>query len=78
MSNDSLAERLPYNLRLSITNLWDMFGNTESILIGLLINLSLAATGVAIALLFDGVVAFLGGVWAILNVIGVVKWVFGL
>lgn len=75
---NKLAEKLPHNLRVSITNLWDQLGQSQNILIGLLVNLSLAMTGVAIYLLTSGLVAYAGAVWAIINLIGIVKWVFGL
>ena len=79
MSNDkTLKEKVPYNLRLSISNLWEQLGQADNIIFGLLVNLSMALTGVAIVVLFDGIVAFAGAAWAILNLIGIIKWVFGL
>lgn len=64
------------DLTLSISNLWEEFGQTDSPLIGLLVNGGLAATGVAIALAADGWVTYLGVVWAIINLSGIIKWVF--
>jgi hypothetical protein len=64
-------------LRYSIQNLWSDFGNTDSVSLGLVINLGLAAIGVLIYAFGSGWVAFVGAVWAILNVLGIVKWVFG-
>lgn len=75
---ESLVDRLPYLLRMPVENLIEEFGKVDNILVGLLVNLSLAATGVAIVLLFDGVIAYLGAAWAIINLIGIVSWVFGL
>ncbi len=66
------------NLTLSISNLIDEFGTTESPLVALLINTALAAVGVAAAIVADGWVAYLGIVWAIINLSGIVKWVFNL
>jgi len=74
-----LTEKLPANLRLSISNLWDRLGETNTPLVGLAVNLSLAATGVGVALVFtDPVVSTVGAAWAILNLSGIIKWVFGL
>lgn len=64
-------------LRYSVQNLWSDFGNTDSVGLGLVINLGLAAVGVLIYAFGSGWVAFVGAVWAILNVLGIVKWVFG-
>jgi len=65
-------------LRYSITNLWDEYGNEESIPVALFINLLFTAVGVGIYLWFDGLVAFAGAVWAILHVLAILKWVVGL
>jgi len=76
---NTLVEKLPHNLQVSITNLWDKLGQSQNIIVGLLVNLSLAATGVAVILLFnDPVISAIGASWAILNLTGIIKWVFGL
>jgi hypothetical protein len=64
-------------LRYSIQSLWSDFGNTDSVGLGLVINLGLAAVGVLIYASTSGWLQFAGAVWAILNVLGIVKWVFG-
>jgi hypothetical protein len=77
--SEKLREKVPANLKLSISNLWDKLGNTDSPGFGLLINLSLAATGVAIVLLVSNpIISLIGAAWAILNLLGVLSWVFGL
>jgi len=76
--SDKQSDMIPSNLKLSISNLWDKLGSTDTPLVGLAINLSLAATGVAVALLFSNpVVSTVGAAWAILNLFGPIKWVFG-
>lgn len=66
------------DLRLSIASLCGEFGSTSNIQLALAINIGLALVGVAVWYLSSGWVAFAGAVWAILNIIGPVKWVFGL
>ncbi len=63
------------DLTLSISNLLDEFGSTESPLVALLINGGLAASGAAVAIATDGWVAYLGIVWALINLFGIIKWV---
>lgn len=80
-SSDDLDRPRPTGLasiRYSIGNLWDEFGSTDAPLLGLVVNLGLAAIGVLVYSQASGAVAFVGAAWAILNVLGVVKWVFGL
>jgi len=76
---NKLKEKMPNSLELSISNLWEQFGSTDSYIAGLLVNITLAATGVAIMLLFDSLILSTAGAgWAIFNLIGIIKWVFGL
>lgn len=65
------------DLRISLKNLHEDFGSTENPLLGLVINLGLASIGVVIYLEVGGIGAIAGLVWAIINLIGVVKWVIG-
>lgn len=65
------------DLRLSLENLIEDFGSTENPLLGLVINLGLAAIGVVVYLELSGIIAIAGLMWAIINVLGVVKWVIG-
>ncbi len=65
------------DLRISLENLLHDFGSTDNPLLGLVINLGLASIGVVAYLELGGVAAIVGLVWAIINVLGVVKWVIG-
>lgn len=65
-------------LQLSISNLWDEFGQTESIGLALVINLGLAALGMIGYVALSGIPSYIAGVWAVLNLLGIVKWVLGL
>jgi hypothetical protein len=71
--NSTLAK-----LKFSITNLWDEYGNTGSLVGDLFIQLLTAASGITIYLLFDGYVGFAGVVLAILPLLAILKWVVGL
>jgi len=76
---NTLVEKLPHNLQVSITNLWDKLGQSQNILVGLAINLLLALTGVAVVLWFSNpVISAVGAGWAAINLLGIIKWVFGL
>lgn len=66
------------DLQLSISNLWDEFGSTDKIGLALVINGGLAAIGLVVYLAFDGVVAAVGLLWMLINLWGIVKWVFRL
>lgn len=66
------------SLKYSVGNLWDDFGSTSSPVFGLVINGGLAAIGVLVYLETTGVLAAIGLVWAILNALGVIQWVFAL
>lgn len=65
------------DLRLSLENLIEEFGSTDNPLLGLVINLGLAAIGAVVYFQFSGIIAIVGLLWAIINVWGVVKWVIG-
>jgi len=76
---EQLTEKLPANLRLSISNLWEKLGSTDAPLVGLAVSLTLAVPGIIIALLSsDPVISTVAAAWAILNLLGPIKWVFGL
>lgn len=61
-------------VRYSVSNLFDSFGEA-SVGVGLLVSIGLAAPGLFVWLQFDGVVAIVGLLWAIINLLGPVKWV---
>lgn len=65
-------------LEQSIHNLVEWHGRTDSMLFGLLVNLGLALVGVIVYLYADGVVAYAGAVWSLVNLFGIIKWVFNL
>lgn len=65
------------DLRVSLENLIHDFGSTDNPFLGLVINLGLASIGVVVYLEFGGLAAIVGLMWAIINVLGVVKWVIG-
>lgn len=66
------------DLKLSIGNLLDEFGSTEHLLLGLAINAGLAFVGILVWAAADGWLAFAGAFWALLNGLGIFKWVFQL
>jgi len=65
------------NLKLSISNLFDEFGSADTQL-AIVINLGLASIGVVLWLVASGWLAWVGAIWATLNVLPVVQWVIGL
>jgi hypothetical protein len=65
-------------LKYSINNLWDEWGNVDSIGLGIVINLGLAAIGVLGYVWLSGILAYVAAVWAILNVLPVLQWVLRL
>lgn len=65
-------------LHQSISNLWEEFGSTDSPLFGLVVNGGLASIGVVVAVSTTGVIQFIAGVWAILNLLGIIAWVLRL
>lgn len=64
-------------LKYSISNLWDDFGHVDNLAVGVMINLALVLSGVAIAIGTDGWVSMLGVAWAVLNAYPLVQWVIG-
>lgn len=62
-------------IRYSVTNLWDEFGHTEHLGLALVVNCGLAALGALVWWRTSGIVAFVGFVWMLINLLGVVKWV---
>jgi len=65
-------------LRYSISNLWDDFGQTDSLSLALIINTGMILLGLLVFLAFDGCASYVGGVWALFNAYPIVQWVFGL
>jgi len=65
-------------LQYSISNLIEDFGQTDSIGLGLVINLVMVGLGIVVWAAFSGLVAFVGAVFAIVHILAIVKWVLGL
>jgi hypothetical protein len=65
-------------LKYSVTNLWDEFGNTDSLGFAFVVNTAMILLGVVVFLTFDGLVSYAGAVWAIFNSYPIIQWVFGL
>lgn len=63
------------DLKLSLRNLLEDVGRTDDPLLGLVINLGLASIGVVVYVAAEGVLGIVGLGWAIINFLGVVKWV---
>jgi len=74
------------DLKFSIRTLWDKVGSTDSIGLGIVINVGLGLLGLPfvwiglnqMAGIAGLVVAFIGAVWALLNIMPVIQWVLGL
>lgn len=64
--------------QFAISNLWDDFGQTDSPLFGFVVNAGLASIGIVLWAFTTGWLSFAGGVWAIINLLGIVAWVFNL
>jgi len=64
--DNSIPDGKLNKLTYSITNLWEDFGRTDSLLLGTVVNVALGALGLAVYIAADGLVAFAGAVWAIL------------
>lgn len=65
-------------LRYSISNLWDDFGHTDSVSLGVVINLGMVLLGVLVAFATDGWLSYLGAFWALFNSYPFVQWVLNL
>ena len=59
-------------LRYSISNLKTEFANTDNLVAGTLINLTLALAGVAVLLIFDPWLSYFGAMWAIMHIAAIV------
>jgi hypothetical protein len=77
MSNDTPNGTLA-KLRYAITNLWNDYGQADSIPVALIINILLTAVGVGIVVWFDGLIELAGASWATLHVLAILKWAVGL
>lgn len=62
-------------LRYSISNLFHKFGHVESVQLGAVINLGLAAIGIVVFLAASGWLSYLGAGFAALNLYPIVEWV---
>ena len=81
MSNDEgidIPSGRRAQLAQSISNLIAEFGQTDSVGFGLVVNLGLALLGVVVWWATTGIVSYAGAVWAILNLLGIVKLVLRL
>jgi hypothetical protein len=65
-------------IKYSIHNLWDSFGRTDSLGLGVVINLSMIALGIIVYVLSSGLLSYVGAVWAIFNSYPFIKLVFNL
>lgn len=65
-------------LKLSIRNLIAEFGHTDNLLFGVLLSIALALPGVAVWFLLSGWVAWIGAVWALLNLLPILQAVMQL
>jgi len=65
-------------LKYAIGNLWSGYGNVDSVGLGIVINVGLALVGVLAYAQFEGAIAIIGAIWAVLNLVPVVQWVVGL
>jgi len=63
-------------IKYSITNLWDSFGRTDSLGLGVVINLSMIALGIIVYMATSGLLSYVGAVWAIFNTYPFIKLVF--
>jgi len=63
---------------VSLSTLIEEFGDTDNILFGFVVNLGLAAPGLAVALLASNpIFQFIGIVWAFINILPILSWVIG-
>jgi len=63
-------------VKYAIGNLWDDFGSTSNIGLGFVINSSMVALGVLIAVLASNQwLSYAGVVWAIINGYPLLQWV---
>jgi Zn-dependent protease len=65
-------------LKYAVGNLWSDYGNVDSVGLGIVINVGLALLGVLVYTQFTGVIAIIGAVWAVFNLVPVAQWVFDL
>lgn len=73
MSEDPIPDGKLNKLTYSIGNLWEDFGQSDSLLLATAVNVALGALGLAVYLVADGIVAFAGAVWAILHALAIVR-----
>jgi len=53
-------------------------GTTENYKLGLVVNLAQIAVGVGLYLVYSGILAWVGIALAVLSIIAILRWVFGL
>lgn len=63
------------NLKISVSNLIDEFGQADNELVGLAVNGGCAALGGGVWWYFDGAIAVIGALFALLCIAPVVAWV---
>jgi hypothetical protein len=82
MTQDSDYSDMPSGkvarIKYSITNLWDSFGRTDSLGLGVVINLGMVLLGIIVFMTTSGILSYVGAVWALFNCYPFVKWVLGL
>jgi len=65
-------------LKYSINNLWGEWGNVDSIGLGIVINLGLAAFGFIGYAFLSGIPSYVALVWGIVNILPIIQWVLRL
>lgn len=73
MSDSPIPDGKLNTLTYAIRNLWEDFGQSDSLLLATAVNVALGALGLAVYLVVDGVVAFVGAVWAILHALAIIR-----
>lgn len=67
-----------YELKISVRQLIKEFGHTDNLLVGVLVSIALALPGVAVWFFLSGWVAWVGAVWALLNLLPIIQAVLQL
>lgn len=65
-------------LKLSVRNLWQEFGRTDSLLVGVLVSVALALPGIAGYVLLSSPWNYVAAVWALLNLLPILQGVLRL
>lgn len=63
-------------LKYSVSNLWDEFGNVDNLVTGTLINLAIGLPGLAGWLMIDHWLSVVGLLWFLMHVVAIVHgWI---